>query len=68
MATDYLAIIKYNTTDIFNEETIISIAVKADLATHHLIVDGLKKETPQVPITSKKGGIAEYSERKELNR
>src|SRR6056297_120714 len=37
----------------------------ADLAAHHVIVDGLKTETPDVPIISVEGGIAEYSERKE---
>jgi len=38
---------------------------KADLAAHHVIVDGLKTETPDVPIISEEGEIAEYSERKE---
>ena len=41
---------------------------KADLAAHHVIVDGLKKETPDIPILSEEGGIPEYSERKEWNR
>jgi len=41
---------------------------KADLAAHHVIVDGLKRETPGVPIISEEGGIAEYPERKEWNR
>ena len=41
---------------------------KADLAAHHVIVDGLKKETPEIPIISEEGGIADYSERKEWSR
>jgi len=41
---------------------------KADLAAHHIIVDGLKKENPDIPIISEEGGIAEYSDRKEWGR
>lgn len=78
----------------FNEEKVISIAIKAgeailqfydepievehksddspltkaDLAAHHVIVDGLKKETPDVPIISEEGGIADYSKRKEWSK
>jgi len=41
---------------------------KADLAAHHVIVDGLKTDTPDVPVISEEGGIADYSERKEWSR
>jgi 3'(2'), 5'-bisphosphate nucleotidase len=41
---------------------------KADLAAHHAIVAGLKRETPDVPIISEEGGIADYSERKEWSK
>jgi len=40
----------------------------ADLAAHHVIMDGLKKETPQIPIISEEGGIAGYSERRGWKR
>lgn len=41
---------------------------KADLAAHYVIEDGLKKETPQIPIISEEGGIADYSERKKWSK
>jgi 3'(2'), 5'-bisphosphate nucleotidase len=41
---------------------------KADLAAHHVIVDGLKTESPDVSIISEEGGIADYPERKEWSR
>ncbi|MCC5905219.1 MAG: 3'(2'),5'-bisphosphate nucleotidase CysQ [Balneolaceae bacterium] len=37
---------------------------KADLAAHHVIADGLKDLTPDIPILSEEGGIAGYSSRK----
>lgn len=37
---------------------------KADLAAHHIIVDALKELTPEIPIISEEGGIAEHDERK----
>ena len=36
---------------------------KADLAAHHVIVDALRELTPEIPIISEEGGIAEYEER-----
>lgn len=36
---------------------------KADLAAHHIIVDGLKELTPEIPIISEETGVPEYSER-----
>jgi 3'(2'), 5'-bisphosphate nucleotidase len=41
---------------------------KADLAAHHVIMDSLTKENPDVPIISEEGGIADYLERKEWRR
>ena len=37
---------------------------KADLAAHHVIVDGLKKLTPDIPIISEESGVPEYEVRK----
>ena len=37
---------------------------KADLASHHHIVDGLKSLTPDIPIISEESGVPDYSERK----
>src|SRR5690625_3419658 len=36
---------------------------QADLAAHDIISDGLKKITPNIPLISEEGGIAEYGER-----
>jgi 3'(2'), 5'-bisphosphate nucleotidase len=41
---------------------------KADLAAHHVIIAALKKLTPEIPIISEEGGIAEAEERKNWNR
>lgn len=41
---------------------------KADLAAHHLILDGLRKFTPEIPVISEEGGIAGYEERKKWER
>lgn len=37
---------------------------KADLAAHHVIVNGLKELTPEIPIISEEFGIPDYSVRK----
>ena len=37
---------------------------KADLASHHIIVDALKKLDPETPIISEESGIPDYEERK----
>lgn len=41
---------------------------KADLASHHVIVDALKKLTPETPIISEESGLPEYEERKEWKK
>jgi 3'(2'), 5'-bisphosphate nucleotidase len=38
---------------------------KADLASHHIIVDALKELDPNTPIISEESGIPDYEERKE---
>lgn len=41
---------------------------KADMAAHHIIVDGLKELTPEIPIISEETGVPEYTERKDWNK
>src|SRR6056297_732416 len=41
---------------------------KADLASHHIIVDALKKLDPETPIISEESGIPDYEERKGWNK
>ena len=41
---------------------------KADLASHHIIVDGLKELTPNVPIISEESGVPDYETRKEWDQ
>ncbi len=41
---------------------------KADLAAHHIIVDGLKKLTPNIPIISEESRVPEYSVRKSWSK
>src|SRR6056297_3202246 len=41
---------------------------KADTDAHHIIVDALKKLTPEIPIISEEGGIAGYDERKKWKK
>ena len=41
---------------------------KADLASHHIIVDGLRELTPDIPIISEESGIPNYETRKNWNR
>lgn len=41
---------------------------KADLAAHHVIVDALKRLTPDTPVISEESGIPEYKVRKEWSR
>lgn len=41
---------------------------KADLASHHVIVDALKQLTPDTPIISEESGVPEYEQRKEWSR
>lgn len=41
---------------------------KADLAAHHIIVDGLKELTPDIPIISEESGVPDYEERKNWNK
>lgn len=36
---------------------------KADLAAHHIIIDGLKELNPEIPIISEETGVPEYSTR-----
>lgn len=38
---------------------------KADLAAHHVIVDGLKSLTPDIPIISEESGVPDYEVRKQ---
>ncbi|MGM0547155.1 MAG: 3'(2'),5'-bisphosphate nucleotidase CysQ [Bacteroidota bacterium] len=41
---------------------------KADLASHHIIVDALKELDPDTPIISEESGIPDYQERKGWNK
>lgn len=41
---------------------------KADLASHHCIVDGLKELTPDLPILSEEDGLPDYETRKTWER
>nr|NIT57572.1 3'(2'),5'-bisphosphate nucleotidase CysQ [Fodinibius sp.]NIV12227.1 3'(2'),5'-bisphosphate nucleotidase CysQ [Fodinibius sp.]NIY26154.1 3'(2'),5'-bisphosphate nucleotidase CysQ [Fodinibius sp.] len=41
---------------------------KADLASHHIIVDALKKLDPNTPIISEESGIPDYEERKDWTK
>ncbi len=41
---------------------------KADMAAHHVIVDGLKELTPEIPIISEESGVPDYSVRKSWNK
>jgi len=41
---------------------------KADLASHHIIVDALQELDPDVPIISEESGIPDYEERKEWEK
>lgn len=41
---------------------------KADLASHHIIVDALKELDPETPVISEESGIPDFNERKEWNR
>ena len=41
---------------------------KADLASHHVIVDGLRKLTPDIPIISEESGVPDYNTRKEWSK
>ena len=41
---------------------------KADMAAHHIIVDGLVELTPEIPIISEETGVPEYSERKDWKK
>ncbi len=41
---------------------------KADVAAHHVIVDGLRKLTPEIPIISEESGLEGYEERKKWVR
>ena len=41
---------------------------KADLAAHHVIVDGLRELDPTIPIISEESGVPEYDIRKHWNR
>ncbi|MGM0589723.1 MAG: 3'(2'),5'-bisphosphate nucleotidase CysQ [Bacteroidota bacterium] len=38
---------------------------KADLASHEVIMKGLQQMTPEIPIISEEGGLADYEERKD---
>lgn len=41
---------------------------KADLAAHHIIVDGLQALTPDIPIISEESGVPDYEERKNWDK
>lgn len=41
---------------------------KADLASHHIIVDALKELDPDTPVISEESGIPEYEERKDWTK
>jgi len=41
---------------------------KADLASHHIIIDALKKLDPDTPVISEESGIPDYEERKGWNK
>ncbi|MCG2590820.1 3'(2'),5'-bisphosphate nucleotidase CysQ [Rhodohalobacter sulfatireducens] len=41
---------------------------KADLASHHVIVDALRKLTPETPVISEESGLPKYEERKEWKK
>lgn len=40
----------------------------ADLAAHHIIVNGLENISADIPVISEEGGIADYAERKKWNK
>lgn len=41
---------------------------KADLASHHIIIDALQEIDPDTPVISEESGIPEYNERKEWSK
>lgn len=41
---------------------------KADLASHHIIIDALKELDPETPVISEESGIPEYEHRKEWTK
>ncbi len=58
-------ILEYYSQDIevdFKEDN--SPLTKADLASHHIIVNGIQELTPDIPIISEESGVPEYSIRK----
>lgn len=58
------AILDYYDDDIeVTEKEDESPLTKADLAAHHIIIDSLRKLTPDIPIISEESGIPEYEER-----
>lgn len=41
---------------------------KADLASHHVIIDSLRELTPEIPVLSEESGIPDYEERKKWKK
>ncbi|MDR9366511.1 MAG: 3'(2'),5'-bisphosphate nucleotidase CysQ [Balneolaceae bacterium] len=63
------AILKYYKDDIkVEKKDDNSPLTKADLASHHIIVDALKELTPGIPVISEESGLPGYEERKEWNK
>ncbi|MDZ7717103.1 MAG: 3'(2'),5'-bisphosphate nucleotidase CysQ [Balneolaceae bacterium] len=63
------AILEYYSDDIeVSSKDDNSPLTKADLAAHHIIVDGLKAADPDTPIISEESGVPEYSKRKDWNK
>ncbi len=63
------AILEYYNDDIdVEKKDDNSPLTKADMAAHHVIVDGLKKLAPGIPVISEESGVADYETRKEWKK
>lgn len=61
-------ILKYYDDEIYVEKKDDdSPLTKADLAAHHIIVNGLKELTPAIPVISEESGVPGYESRKDWN-
>jgi 3'(2'), 5'-bisphosphate nucleotidase len=58
----------YNTDFKVNYKADQSPITAADLASHHVIVDGLRELTPDVPVLSEEGASLPWEERKQWSR
>ncbi|MGF1671623.1 MAG: 3'(2'),5'-bisphosphate nucleotidase CysQ, partial [Balneolaceae bacterium] len=63
------AILEYYKEDVIVErKDDNSPLTKADMAAHYIITDSLKKLTPDIPIISEEGGVADFDVRKKWER